>query len=356
MLISVGKVYTAFNLTPHETIDMMDALDTAPVIWPPDLYIDPEERSKHLEESVIPFSHELAQEYADLQTKSILKLVGPREKIIQNAINHLMEMTQILEKEDTPQEWNALTARWLHGYHDSLIYELVSRLTGTLKKLEREINAYVAGSYTFLSLVELEEVVLLMEQIAYPLKQEVKGLTRAVYEQIVESHHDSEDSGDADNIDGAVRVDSDDKSCEIPPAPGQEPPPKKGSVRRGAVPDLLKAIRDEAEKHSLPEKYFVTSDRTIRNWLNDRGAPDGFSVEVLATQEAIVGFAQLYVERELAKGSSELAANAKKEVALNPSYHAANKYTPEDAMLISEAYKDYANTLSGGTKPDNRRR
>ncbi len=69
-----------------------------------------------------------------------------------------------------------------------------------------------------------------------------------------------------------------------------------------------------------------------------------------------MGFAQLYVERELAKGSSELAANAKKEVALNPSYHAANKYTPEDAMLISEAYKDYANTLSGGTKPDNRRR
>ena len=63
---------------------------------------------------------------------------------------------------------------------------------------------------------------------------------------------------------------------------------------------------------------------------------------MLATHEAIVSFARLYVERELAKGSYELVANAKKEVVLNPSCHAANSYTPEDALLISEVYKDRA--------------
>ena len=249
MLIAIGKIFTAFNLTPHETIEMMELLGTPPVIWPPYLYVDPEERKKHLEESVISFSRELAQEYADLQTKPILKLVGPREKIIQNAINHLMEMTQIMEKEGSPQEWNTLTSRWLHGYHDSLIYEVVSCLSGTLKKLEREINTYVAGSYTFFSFVELEEVVLLMDDLAYPLKQEVKGLTRAVYDQIVKANHDSDYSDDAHNINDATEIDSEKGSCEAPDTPDEEPSPKKNSVRRGAVPALLKAIRDEAEKH-----------------------------------------------------------------------------------------------------------
>ena len=31
MLIAIGKIFTAFNLTPHETIEMMELLDTPPV-------------------------------------------------------------------------------------------------------------------------------------------------------------------------------------------------------------------------------------------------------------------------------------------------------------------------------------
>lgn len=130
----------------------------------------------------------------------------------------------------------------------------------------------------------------------------------------------------------------------------------KAKIPRGAIPALLRAINDEADKHGLPAQYYVKSDRAIRYWLDGKAAPDGFSADVLMSQDARIDFARKYIEAAVAKGSSELDANAKKNVALNIDFHAASLKTPEDALLMSEAYKDLAKTLPGGNATRKQRR
>ena len=360
MLISVGKVYTAFNLTSREVVEMLNVLETPPVIWPASLYIDPEERKKHLKEPAVPFTLDLAQEYADLQTKDILKLGGWRQKTIKLALDYMIEMTQASEKVSVPNEWDEFFARWLNPYAEGIIYEIISRLTGSLKRLEREVNGYLAGSYMFLQHVDLEEVVMLMHRSAYPLKQEVKGLTRELCKSIAERHSAGPVVEAVDDVAATT--------AELPPSaddayfiearqqPDQGKSVDKNNIPRGAIPALLRAIKDEADKHGLPAKYYVKSDRAIRYWLEGKATPDGFSMAVLVNNETRIDFARKYIEAEVAKGSSELAANAKKDVTLNHNLHGINLETPEDAMLMSSAYKELAKSFPGGSKAGKKRR
>ena len=364
MLIHVGKIYTAFNLTPREMWEVLDILDTPAMIWPASFYIDPDERKKHQGEAGIPFTHELAQEYADSQTRNILKFWGPRESTIRLIVDHLVEMTQVMEKESSPQEWSQLTSRWLDPRNEGLVYEVLGRMTGDLKILEREVNSHLAGSYTFFAFVELEEVVALMHQLAYPLKHEVKGLTREAYQRIVQSHFvaaSDEAVADGPQVEASTArseqtIDASLNEQQRENSSGDNPElatnSDKAKIPRGAIPALLRAINDEADKHGLSTQYYVKSDRAIRYWLDGKATPDGFSADVLMSQETRIDFARKYIEAAVAKGSSELDANAKKNVALNPDFHAVNLKTPEDALLMSEAYKELAKTLPGGSKPE----
>ena len=96
------------------------------------------------------------------------------------------------------------------------------------------------------------------------------------------------------------------------------------------------------------KKFYVKTERTIRNWLNGTTTPPpGFSAEVLFSLESMAEFAKKYIESVVAKGSSELPANVKKTVAFNEHtlHHLPNVKTAEDAALVSEAYDELKKKL-----------
>jgi hypothetical protein len=67
-------------------------------------------------------------------------------------------------------------------------------------------------------------------------------------------------------------------------------------------------------------------------------------------------FAKKYIEAAVAAGSSELAANAKKEVAYNDQFHGTTLATAEDFDLMEEALKNAKNHFLGENKPEVKRR
>jgi hypothetical protein len=128
--------------------------------------------------------------------------------------------------------------------------------------------------------------------------------------------------------------------------------PAKNEQRRLPLSTMLNVIKAEADTYGLDKKYYVTTDRTIRNWLKGTSTPpSGFSAEVLSSLEAIAEFAQKYIEAVVAAGSSELAANAQKEVSFNEQLHGIKLETADDAELMMDALKDASKHLAGGSKP-----
>jgi hypothetical protein len=246
-------------------------------------------------------------------------------------------------------EWNDLAARWRNEKFYGLIFP---RLVGQVAELQKELQAILKASYIFFSCVKLDEVIKITHKLAYPLRQEVKGLTRERHQAII-------DNLQAPPLDeeGASTV-----SDEVP----AEPPlnvipvadvPAKNELRRLPVSALLNVIKAEADTYGLDKKYYVSTDRTIRNWLKGTSTPPpGFSVEVLSNLESIAEFAHKYIEAVVAAGSSELAANAKKEVAFNSQLHGLKLETSDDAELMMEALKDASKHLSAGNRPEAKRK
>lgn len=174
---------------------------------------------------------------------------------------------------------------------------------------------YYKAALVSLTQVDRSEAVRALEDMDIPMVQEVKSLSRAVRQRIL--------------------------------AAGPSKPAGRLPISR-----LLAAIRAEAERQGLERRHYVASDRTIRNWLSGAtAAPPGFSAAVLETQEALGNFAAAYISARLATGSSELAANAKKEVRFVDGFHGLRVETPEDALLAAEAFRDLAERFPGGKTP-----
>ena len=125
---------------------------------------------------------------------------------------------------------------------------------------------------------------------------------------------------------------------------------------RHGCQSLLNAIRAEAEIYGLDQKYYVKTDRTIRNWLRGIHTPACFSESVLLDLASITDFAKKYIAAAVAAGSSELAANAKKEVAFNDHLHGMNLYTAEDAELMMDALKEATERLPSESGVTTKRR
>jgi hypothetical protein len=359
MLISLGKISTAFNLTPTEINELWrHSWPTKPVIKLDKLLIDPLDREIHKEFPMVESNDIVIAIKADRYSDRLI-YPGLRRRTVEFALDHLLEMYREREiEEDMRQEWNDLAARWRHEKYYGLI---IPRLIGHVKNLQKELHVFLKMSYIFFSCVELEEAVRVMHKSAYPLKREVKGLTRDRYQEFV------------DNLQAPPLEE------ERTPAPYFEPPPEnpppeptiiepapQSGQRRLPISVLLKAIQAEAEAYGLGKKYYATTDRTIRNWLNGPTAPPpDFSPEVLSSLESIAEFAKKYIEAIVAKGSSELPANAKKTVAFNEHTrrHLPNVETAEDAALVSEAYNDLNKALlakekglQSGKKPETKRK
>jgi len=140
------------------------------------------------------------------------------------------------------------------------------------------------------------------------------------------------------------------------PAPEGSNAEAKAVSDRLPIPRLLKAIKDEADNRGLSKGY-VTSDRTVRNWLNGSSPPKcSFTAEVLRNQETINEFAKTYIADVIGSGSSELAANAKKEITLNEGFHQLKAETPEDVVLLKESIDEFLKhnqPISGRKNPGN---
>ena len=153
---------------------------------------------------------------------------------------------------------------------------------------------------------------------------------------------------DADNLPGHKKTEN-----FMPELLSNNAGPASGTKRGRRLPyrRILEIIASEAAKHSLPNKYYVRSDRTIRNWLDGTyKPPDGFSEAVMESQDVAQAFAEKYIKGIVAAGSSELAANAKREVPFHDQLHGPEINTAEDAMMLSESYKDLAMNLPGGSE------
>ena|GEM_PF-5595477 len=387
MLISIGKIGTAFNLTPNEINDLWHSpLSTRPVIKLDRLLIDPQEREIYKEFPMYDSNDCVITLKADRYAERLV-WPGLRERTVEYVLEHLLEMYREREYEEGIRlEWNNLAARWRHEQFYGLIF---SRLNGHVAQLQKEVHMMLKSSYVYFSCVNRDEVVQLMHNCAYPLRQEVKGLTRELYQEIIEclqatppqeiecaSAKPDEVPSKISPVESTVKELTRERQQEIneclqtPPldeehslaatayyeSPPENPPtvptiiesnPDSGQ-RRLPVSLLLNVIKAEADMYGLGKKNYVTSDRAIRNWLKGTTRrPLGFSAEVLFSQESIAEFAQKYIASVVAAGSSELAANAKKEVAFNPQLHGIKLETLEDAELMMEALKDVAERLPG---------
>jgi hypothetical protein len=343
MLIPIGKLYTAFNLTPDETVELLNSLPTPPVISVASLVLDPKERDAAEVNSSRPFTFDLAFKYAAHYASKAMKNYPIRTRMLNLVVEHLVRMSQILEKNISGDEMAQIKSRWFDEKYNGIL----SHLFLVKRHLAREVHDFLEGSYPFFAQVELKEAVLLMHEISYPLVQEVKGLTRESYNDIIQSQPiASAWQGMGEDVPQIEYIEYKETA----------PDPDMDSVPRGAIPRLLKAIKSEAAIHGLDSKYYVTTGRTIRNWLKKpSSAPAGFSRDLLLSAEYST-FAKKYIEAEVAKGSSELAANAKREVAFNSQYHGFVPDTAEDAFMLAEAFSDYALTLPGGKEVETMRK
>lgn len=260
-------------------------------------------------------------------------------------MRHILEMFYELELgHDALKEWEPISTRWTNDCFYTIIFCYIN---GCLWVLRDEICKLLEASYLFFSMVGLEEAVQLLHLSTYPLQREVKGLTRERYQEIIEKKP-------------AEPVEEDQTLLTnnevLPELPNGETHAEK-KQRRMPIQVLLNAIKTEADKHGLDKKYYVKTDRTIRNWLSETSsAPPGFSESVLSSLESISDFAQKYIEICVAAGSSELAANAKKEVAFNDQLHGLKLETAEDFDLMEDALKDAKNQMLGLNKPEVKRR
>lgn len=344
MLISLGKISTAFNLTPNEIHELWHSLPTQPVIKLDRLKIDPDDREIHKK---IPFveSNDIIMNINADRYAERLKWPGLRRRTVDFVLEHLLEMYREREYEDGIQsEWNDFAVRWRHEQFYGLIF---SRLRGHVAELQKEVHTALKSSYVFFSCVQLDEVVQRMRESAYPLRQEVKGLTRARYQELIDK---LQAPPPAPAKEQTITAHLEAISENLPALPIViEASPVSGQ-RRLPISTLLNVIKAEADTYGLDKKYYVTTDRSIRNWLNGTSTPPpGFSAETLSSLEAIAEFAQKYIEAAVAAGSSELAANAKKEVAFNQQLHGIKLETADDAELMMDALKDASKRLSGGS-------
>jgi hypothetical protein len=344
MLIPMGKLYTAFNLTSDEMVEVLSLLPTPPVIPVAWLILDPKEQNSAEVTSSIPFTFDLAHEYAAHYASKATKIYPTRTRMLNLVLEHLVRMNQILEKDISDDEMTRIKNRWFDEKYNGIF----SNFIGVTKQLADEIRDFLCGAYPFFAQVELEEAVLLMHEISYPLATEVKGLTRERYNSIVQNR----------TITPKWRgIGADMPQNESVMLKEAVLDTEMDSLPRGAIPSLLKAIETEATQHGLNSKHYVTTPRTIRNWLKKpSSAPAGFSRDILLSAEDMAIFAKKYIAAEVARGSSELAANAKREVAFNSQYHGVVPDTAEDAFMLAEAYSDYALTLPRGKETETRRK
>ena len=337
MLISLAKLNTAFNLSPYDLADLRELLPTPPVIPLYRLIIDPAELIGRENEPPLEFSSELASEYAKRYAKRVFSIPRFRRRLVDHVLRHLLDLFYELELgHDSHKEWEALSARWKDGFFYAILW---CYLDGRLWVFREEIYEQLVGSYVFFSMVDLEEAVGILHACIYPLRQEVKGLTRERYQEIVEKILAEPAEENHTHL----------ANNELPPEMPADETPKK--QRHMTIRVLLKDIKAEADKHGLDKKHYVSTDRTIRNWLSGATTPpSGFSEEVLKNLGSISDFAKKYIEEVVAAGSSELAANAKREVAFNDHLHSVELNSAEDAEFMRDALNDLIDRFQSGNK------
>lgn len=343
MLISLGKLCTAFNLTPNELGELCQVLPTKPVIEISRLLIDPKDRLGLENNPPQELTEELLSSHAKKYASKVFWVPRIRGKVVNLALGHLLEMYREMESDyGIRQEWPALAAEWGRPQYYGI---LTSYIDGTVFALRDELLNNLKGSYLLFSLVSLEEAALLMFTAKYPLRQEVKGLTREYYQELIAGFNHNQPVASEEDTPIPLATEESERD-QIP----------EKTSRRLPIAALLNAIKDEADIHGLDKKYYVRTDRTIRNWLNGTHTPAGFSEAILSDLDSISDFAKKYIETAVAAGSSELAANAKKEVAFNDNLHGVKLETVEDAELMMEALKEATEHLPGGSGVATKRR
>jgi len=356
MLISLAKLCTAFNLTPDELAELRQVLPTKPVIEPYRLLIDPKDRFGQENDAPQEFTEELASVHATKYVSKVLWTPQIREKTVNLVLGQLLEMYREMESDyGVRQEWPSLAAEWGKPIYYGI---LTSYIDGSVFSLREQLLNNLKGSYLLFSLVPLEEAALLLYMAKFPLRQEVKGLTREQYQEIIARLNPPAEPTDDAPV-PLVSAGAEPVEDVLTPAAQAEPEPApvtEKETRRLPVAALLNAIRAEAEICGLDQKYYVKTDRSIRYWLRGIHTPAGFSESVLSDLASITDFAKKYIAAAVAGGSSELAANAKKEVAFNEQLHGVQLETVEDAELMMDALKEAAERLPSESGVTTKRR
>ena len=345
MLISLGKLFTAFKLTPDDMVDLRTLLPTRPVIPIDRLLIDPDDRVAFKGDSLLEVTDDLIFQYATKYSSQVKKQPLPRKRLVELVLEHLLATYRELESEHGLRvEFTEIAAGWRNEHLYGL---LVPRADGSLATLKTEVFNNLSGSYVFFSYVVLDEAVQFLYGNYYPFHCEVKGLTRERYQDIVNRYFTALTAEPA--IESPAEIESPFEAQLEEIDPQARPKGIKPSV-------LVRAIKDEAICQGLDESYAVTV-RTIWNWRNNVTAPPtDFSEEVMKSKDAATAFAKKYIEYKVAEGSSELAANAKKEVSYNPQFHGVEVETPEDALILADSFRDLALNMDGGKRADKRRK
>ena len=369
-MISIGKLYTAFKLAPADLDDLRTLLPTRPVIPVNRLIIDQAERGASECDASLELTDELISQYAGHYASKVYKLPRARKRIVELALDQLLDMYRELEFEEGIRlEWNELSASW----HSENFYGLLLPYAqGLLSSLREAIYYQLRGSYIFFSLVDLDEAVQFLYGNYYPFHREVKGLTRERFQEIsaryftlpisgseispeavtnLSNQTPLEDDIQTERIDGELPSQSLNSPVETQATPQSPAEPKgiKPSV-------LIRAIKKEAVRQGLDESYGITV-RTLWNWRNKGSTPPiYFSEEVMQSEAAALEFARKFIEEKVSEGSSELAVNAKKEVAYNSQTHGVTIDTPEDTLLVAESFKDLALSMKGGKEAEKKRK
>ncbi|UQZ90574.1 hypothetical protein C4J81_15715 [Deltaproteobacteria bacterium Smac51] len=345
MLISLGKLFTAFKLSPDDLTDLRTLLPTKPVIPINRLIIDPNDRAAFKGASLLEVTDDLIFQYATKYSSQVKRLPLPRKRLVELVLDHLLATYRELESEEGLRaEFPEIAAGWRNEHLYGL---LVPHADGSLTTLKTEIFNNLIGSYVFFSYVVLDEAVQFLYGNYYPFHREVKGLTRERYLEIIKGYFTSSalepETGTPAEIESSLGTQLGESDSHTRP--------------KGIKPSVLvRAIKDEAIHQGLDESYAVTV-RTIWNWRkNVTAPPTGFSEEVMKSEETASAFAKKYIEHKVAEGSSELASNAKKEVSYNPHFHGVEVETPEDALILADSFRDLALNMDGGKQADKRRK
>lgn len=305
--------------------------------------INPKDRTGLENDPPQEFTDELATFYAKKYVPKVLWTPDIRENTVNRVLAQLLEMYREMESDyGVQQEWPALAAEWGKPLYYGILSSFVD---GSAYTLREQLFNNLKGSYLLFSLVPLEEAAILMYTAKFPLRQEVKGLTKEHYQEItakLTAATEPVEDAPVDPIASAGPEPIEDTPVLDEPEPA--PVPEK-ETRRLPIAALLNAIKAEAESYGLDRKHYVTTDRSIRNWLKGNHTPAGFSESVLSDLDSITAFAQKYIAAAVAGGSSELAANAKKEMAFNEHLHGVKLETAEDAELMMSALKEAAEHL-----------